>query len=427
MGLLPTIFTFIFRRFFVLEADAWSQHKLQNWYFVFQIVFVILVTAVGTSLFEFARSLIQDPLSIFEVLSNALPSTTHFFMNYLLLQFSTNAMQLFRLPNLAKFVAWQELYGEEDAKKMSEPEDQDFYGIGSRSARCTILLGIGVVFGTYSPGILLLTLINFAGLRLIYGYLVTFAEMRKSDLGGVFWVSSLHHVQLLLFVYCVAMIGAVAGRGSDQSWWSMLALLPTLIVAPSFYARFVSAYRWDLLPVGTVRHTLTSSRHDVRKTKSDIPMDEMEEDELQVEHFTKLMMTKGLGLHRAGLKYEQPELMEDMELSIQSSPVSSRLPSHRSGNLTHRSGGIEKVQPIAEVPDSLPASSGERHHPDGQSISGAALEVKLGTTTSQPSTSQPTTSQPTTSQPITSQPTTSQPSTSPPTASQPTISQPTTS
>ena len=40
---------------------------------------------------------------------------------------------------------------EEDALKMTEPEDQDYYGIGSHSARFTINMVLGIVYGTLCP------------------------------------------------------------------------------------------------------------------------------------------------------------------------------------------------------------------------------------------------------------------------------------
>merc|ERR1719265_1329109 len=99
-----------------------------------------------------------------------------------------------RYVPLGKWMMAKQLYSEEEARQMSEPEDQDYYGLGSRTARFTINLCIGIVFGTLSPPINLLTWINFAVCRLVYGYLVNFAETKKPDLGGKFWVHSLYHV-----------------------------------------------------------------------------------------------------------------------------------------------------------------------------------------------------------------------------------------
>merc|ERR1719329_1149503 len=71
------------------------------------------------------------------------------------------------------------------AHDLAEPEDQDYYGMGSRSARFTIMLVIAIVFCTLSPLMTVLALINSGLCRLFYGYLFNYAETVKSDLGGV--------------------------------------------------------------------------------------------------------------------------------------------------------------------------------------------------------------------------------------------------
>lgn len=58
-------------------------------------------------------------------------------------------------------MAFRKIFDEETARSMSEPEDQDFYGIGSRSTRWTTNLVITIVFSSISPLISLLGLINF--------------------------------------------------------------------------------------------------------------------------------------------------------------------------------------------------------------------------------------------------------------------------
>merc|ERR1719387_2184624 len=83
MSFLPTIFMLIFDNFFQLKAGRWAQHKLQNWYFWFQVIFVLLVTTLGNSLFDTMLSLVNHPTLIFELLAHRLPLATHFYLNYL--------------------------------------------------------------------------------------------------------------------------------------------------------------------------------------------------------------------------------------------------------------------------------------------------------------------------------------------------------
>merc|ERR1719420_1665987 len=110
-------------------------------------------------------------------------------------------MNLLRYVPLSKFLGFRKIFDdEEDARAKAEPEDQDYYGLGSRSARFTINMVIGIVYSTLSPTVALLACMNFFCCRVFYGYLIPFAETKKPDLGGVFWVTKLEllHWQLHL-------------------------------------------------------------------------------------------------------------------------------------------------------------------------------------------------------------------------------------
>merc|ERR1719235_1114261 len=155
-------------------------------------------------------------------------------------------MNLTRYVILFKFLSFRKFYDEEEAREMSEPEDQDYYGIGSRSARFTINMVIALVYGTLSPPIGILALINFLVCRIVYGYLIPFAETKKADLGGAFFVRQLQHVFTGNVIYCILMIGVLYGRAPNY--------YPGIIATPSiFYVlwsleRFHEAFSWESLP-----------------------------------------------------------------------------------------------------------------------------------------------------------------------------------
>jgi len=246
LSFLPTFLLLIFHVCFKLGADAESQHKLQVWYFWFQVFFVILVTAIGTSLVKFFSTIAQDPFSIFKLLADQLPWATHFYMNYLVLQIATHSTNFTRYVTLSKYIMFKKLYDDETARALAEPEDQDYYGLGGRSARFAINMLIGLIFSTLSPLCAVLGFINFAVCRLLYGYMIVFAETKKPDLGGVFWVSKLKHVQFGLIIYCVLMIGVLNFRA--PTYGPMIVAIPSLFFAWMRLAQFDSTFQWETLP-----------------------------------------------------------------------------------------------------------------------------------------------------------------------------------
>jgi len=246
VAFLPTILLLIFRSFFILKADAWSQTRLQKWYFWFQIVFVIMITAIGDSVVEFTTTFFTDPIAVFGMLAETMPHATHFYMNFLVLQWTTHAMNLLRYVPLSKFLGFRNIFEEEEARAKAEPEDQDYYGLGSRSARFTINMVIGIVYSTLSPTVALLAAMNFFCCRLFYGYLIPFAETKKPDLGGVFWVTKLEHIFIGNVIYCVLMTGVLFGRAPTS--------IPGIVVSPTIFyvlwslGRFKDQFSWENLP-----------------------------------------------------------------------------------------------------------------------------------------------------------------------------------
>merc|ERR1719401_3182898 len=99
MGIVPTFMMWNFSAFFVLKARAQQQLKLQVWYFYFLVVFVLLVTSIGSSDFGLLQTvtfLVRNPLEIFPRLAEKMPTTTHFYLEYLVVQCSVQALNITR-------------------------------------------------------------------------------------------------------------------------------------------------------------------------------------------------------------------------------------------------------------------------------------------------------------------------------------------
>jgi hypothetical protein len=245
IGFVPTFFVIIFSIFFAIQSGNNLQHKIQDWYFYFQVIFVLLVTAVGSSLLDTLEELAEEPTSIFYLLATTLPTASHFYLNYLPLQWVTHAQNMMRLANWFKFKSFTVIFGKAAAIKKAEPEDQDYYGLGSRSARFTFMLVLTLCFASLSPMITVLGFINFWMCRKCYGYLCVFSENRKPDLGGVFFVSQIFHTSQGLFIYIILMTGVLLAR--DATVWPGMIAASTLIFQYISYKRLRTGFRWETL------------------------------------------------------------------------------------------------------------------------------------------------------------------------------------
>eukprot|EP00437_Effrenium_voratum_P006378 CAMPEP_0181426588 /NCGR_PEP_ID=MMETSP1110-20121109/15739_1 /TAXON_ID=174948 /ORGANISM="Symbiodinium sp., Strain CCMP421" /LENGTH=789 /DNA_ID=CAMNT_0023549785 /DNA_START=47 /DNA_END=2416 /DNA_ORIENTATION=+ len=245
VSLLPMVLSSIFRTFFVLKADALSQHKLQFWYFLFQLIFVVLVTTVGKSLFAQFQRILLEPASVLSIMAESLPYASHFYMTYLVLQWSRHAMEALRYSPFAKFLVFRVIFSPQEAKQMSEPEDQDSFGFGARNVNLAVNVVLGLLFCSLSPLVTLLAMIDLLLSRLVYGYLVIYAETKKPDLGGVFWATQVHFIQLALVLYSILMVGVIMARSDTRAW---VVVAPTILFLIWSFLHLNKAYQWETLP-----------------------------------------------------------------------------------------------------------------------------------------------------------------------------------
>eukprot|EP00931_Biecheleriopsis_adriatica_P092497 TRINITY_DN66309_c0_g1_i1.p1 TRINITY_DN66309_c0_g1~~TRINITY_DN66309_c0_g1_i1.p1 ORF type:complete len:671 (-),score=91.53 TRINITY_DN66309_c0_g1_i1:20-1852(-) len=248
---IPMVFLRIFDAFFALRARSVAQSYMQSWYFVFLVVFVLLVTAVGGSvglILATAKEIVVSPTVVVHLLARCLTQTTHFYLNFVALQWVDHMKNLVRIPVLAKYLAWKGVQDEEYAKQAAEPEDQDYNGLGSRGARFSFIMVTALTLCTISPLIGLLALVYFLLCRAVYGYLVVFAETRKPDRGGESWVTSLQSVSWGLWLFIFTMTGVLYER-ANTPWPSICAFASSLVWLLG-HRRF-GQMRWSHLSVAS--------------------------------------------------------------------------------------------------------------------------------------------------------------------------------
>mmetsp|Transcript_115907 Transcript_115907/g.210849 ORF Transcript_115907/g.210849 Transcript_115907/m.210849 type:complete len:911 (+) Transcript_115907:105-2837(+) len=244
MGMLPFLMMTIFRTFIPSAWSSDAQLLLAKWYFRFQIIFVVILTSVGSSLLEVTAELVADPTTTIFNIAAALPATSHFYVNFFVLQWGTQGLQLLRLFNLVKFIVCVIIgyfrdWGDTTrirAKELAEPEDQDGYGIGARSANSTLFLATALIYCNITPLITVVAFVAFGTARLVQGYLVVFAETRKSDSGGMFWNQQVHQMQYMMLIYIVFMAAIVYRSGG---------FYPGNLVFFSVFYQIHCMYRFD--------------------------------------------------------------------------------------------------------------------------------------------------------------------------------------
>jgi len=237
LSFYPSLLKLIFDNFFCLKCRQLCQSKIQIFYFWFLLFFVVFVTAMGNSFLQTVEDMADNPTMIFTLFASSVPQTTHYYMNFVVLQPFTHFLNLMRYPQVGKYLAFKVLCDDERARELAEPEDPAYYGIGSRCARFTIILVIGLVYGTLSPLLCVFVFVNFFVCRIIYGYLMVFAEGPKSDFGGQGWLHQLSHVLVGLICYAVLMVGVIFLKGANHG--------PGILASGAFVYSILSLYKFN--------------------------------------------------------------------------------------------------------------------------------------------------------------------------------------
>lgn len=252
VGLLPSWLTFICDWLFIMKSGRQLQLQVQKWYFYFLVVFVLMVTAIGSSLFYTLKSLVERPGEIFSLLATTLPYSTHFYLSYFPFQWTVYAAEVTRYHVAVKYFALKALRGAERAIEACEPEDQAHYGIGARSARMLLLLVMAILFCSLSPLICVLGFICFFICRVAYTYLLVYSEIPKPDTGGAFWCAQLHHVQQGLFIYVLLMTGVLLDKADSMG--PPLITLACGVQLLQRYMRYRRRFQWHGLPFEDLNH-----------------------------------------------------------------------------------------------------------------------------------------------------------------------------
>lgn len=247
MAFLPTILLCIIQRFFTVQAGAQGHLCLAQWYYAFQVIFVLFVTIIGRSVLTTLSTLISNPVSGFDLLANNLPYASHFYLNYVVLGWMTLPYEMCRLANLAKYMWYRCFYGlsQAQAKDCAEPEDESYYGMGARVAMSSMNTTTALVFCQVCPVMCFFAFVYFFIGRVTYGYLLVSAETKKPDLGGAFWMCSMSHIHFALVLYAFMMIGIIIDK--SKTWGPPFLASISLVILFQAQRNF-HALDWEFAP-----------------------------------------------------------------------------------------------------------------------------------------------------------------------------------
>lgn len=249
--LLPTIISLICSTFFMQTSGAYAQFQLQRWYFFFLVVFGIVLNCLGDNIFYSIADLAFNPSFVISWVADNIGVASSFYLRYIPIQWGHLSLTSIRFTNMCRFLYYRRKNNPKLTRQLSEPEDQDLYGIGCRSAFLAYIAVIGLIFCQICPLVGVLACVTFGFCRIMYGYLMVFSEDRKPDLGGEYFVRQLHQIFLGLFIFVFAMIGYFKHRANNTGPATVAA--GALLFLTIVYVRYFLGVQWVLLPAEDLR------------------------------------------------------------------------------------------------------------------------------------------------------------------------------
>eukprot|EP00927_Polykrikos_kofoidii_P071537 TRINITY_DN67799_c0_g1_i1.p1 TRINITY_DN67799_c0_g1~~TRINITY_DN67799_c0_g1_i1.p1 ORF type:complete len:852 (+),score=151.94 TRINITY_DN67799_c0_g1_i1:38-2557(+) len=224
IGMLPSLLLHIVLTLMTPRTHTGAQLALQDWYYAFQVTFIVLVTAVGRSLYYSAQEALERPARLLFFLADNLPSATHFYLEYVVLGWPALGVELLRLGSLrvhvlggvAAMVGGASRTRAGPCESGNDDYDDASCGVGVRMARAALMITMAIVFCSCSPFITVVALLYFVLGERVYRYLLLFAEQKFPDSGGSFWLLGLRHVSFGLVLYVVLMVSILTRHASGK-------------------------------------------------------------------------------------------------------------------------------------------------------------------------------------------------------------------
>merc|ERR1719327_744840 len=133
---------------------------------------------VGRSLLITAVTFAEAPAQKLNLLAQSLPGASHFYIQYVSLEWFSTSFQLMRHGVFFGFWFGRIFKSMEPtaAKRQSEPENQAFFGMGTRLGHCVLVTTIALVLCTCSPIINAFAIVSLSIGRVVYTYLLVNVE-----------------------------------------------------------------------------------------------------------------------------------------------------------------------------------------------------------------------------------------------------------
>lgn len=204
---------FIFRWLSFLKCKktgAQVELDVQKWMFVFLFIHIFMVVTISSGLTVILESLVNNPVSIPNILATNLPKCSNFFFSYLLIRglsyFGNNLLQILQL---FKSIVTNPFRDTTPRRKFIRLTSIPSYKWGSIYPTFAVLGSIGLIYCILSPLILVFCCLSFVMVLLSFKYSLKYQfNLRNvSENYGQFYPKAIFHLYSGIYFMEICLLG----------------------------------------------------------------------------------------------------------------------------------------------------------------------------------------------------------------------------
>jgi calcium permeable stress-gated cation channel len=229
-----------------------TSRKAQQWYFVFQVVQVFLVTSLSSGAAAVATKIANQPTTIPTLLAKNLPKASNFYLTYFILQgLGTSSKQILNYSDLFSFLFYDKVMSKTPRQKFNTYTQMKGISFFNVYPKFTNLAVIAIAYSCIAPLVL-----GFAGvgvflLYLSYRYNLLYVIQVKTETRGASYSRSLQNLMTGVYLAELCLIGLFGVKKAPGP----SALATALLVLTALYHFTTNRYLSPLekyMPLNTL-------------------------------------------------------------------------------------------------------------------------------------------------------------------------------
>jgi calcium permeable stress-gated cation channel len=237
ISLLPIIFASVAKLIERRKTQTEVELEVFNWYFLYQIVNVYLLLLAG-SVFGALADLLDNPLSIVNLLAESLPTVATFFLNYFItLTLSGGPLLLLRIVPLIILKLYRNCFNSKKLTLRILLEGP----LAPASVNYSLLIPsilypvcISLLYMVIAPILFAAAGIYFLSQYLVWKYQFCYILVPSQETGGVYWFKMFQFTLVGIMTSNITMIGYMALK---QGIATTILLLPLPFLVNIFWGR----------------------------------------------------------------------------------------------------------------------------------------------------------------------------------------------